>query len=439
MAIRTRSKPDQMIPDGLLGKRFDNRVYVVGAQGTPGARFLPLVGSGDTPSAFSEMGTFSLAGANAGYDVPTLQWTKPCWAPGETKGKFGTLMLTATTKMDCPSFSLSAGPPEEGGSCFAARRPKPGVKTIREPGKMFTCDQCYALGANYAQPTVSFAQSARLWWVLQELERDPTGMALATALVAAISEYARRTSFGRDGMARLVSELGVWQRSSQAPNGAIHVPVSAEVVSKGGRIRLHPGFSTSLPPEFGVPDTNAWFAQRVRPAEGDIAGFFRIHDSGDFNVGNKLSLWIAYVNAWVKVARTFPSVLFWAPTRSYGVPGVKAALVEGMRTTPNFIVRPSALHLNDLRPVIPGLAIGTSVVNAPEKDNKTKKSRTFEAPGDVPCPVYYDHWDPAAPPTTKERMERGETGNWVEVKSCMAAGCRRCWIDTTHGVAYGLH
>ena len=433
MAIRTKSLPGQVIPDGLRGKRFDTRVFVGGVPGTPGSRQLPLVANGGLPSAFSEMGTFSLTGAAAGYDVPTLQWSKPCWAPGETKGKLATIVLTATTKMNCPSFSLPAGPPEEGGSCFAARRPKEGSPGLRVPGKLFTCDQCYAFGANYAQPTVSFAQSARLWWVLQELERDPTGTGLATAFVGAISEYARRTSFGRDGLARLMSELGVWQ------NGAVHVPVSTELAGKGGRIQLQPSFVTPLPPEFGVPDTRAWLAQRVRPKEGDIAGFFRIHDSGDFNVGPKQALWIAYIQAWVKVAQAFPSVLFWAPTRSYGVPGVKAALIEGMRMAPNFIVRPSALHLSDPVPVFPGLAIGTSVVPTPKKDLKAQTARTFEAAGDIACPVYYPHWDSTAPATQKARLRNGEMGNWREVKSCMAAGCRRCWIDTSHGVAYGLH
>ena len=343
-----------------------------------------------------------------------------------------TILFSATSKMNCPSFSLPAGPPEEGGTCVAARRPK-GGNGLREPGRTYTCDQCYAFGANYAYSEVSFSQAARAFWVEDTLRRDPTGQAFADAMVGAISEFARRSSLGQAGLVRLRSELGVWR------NGRVLVPVDEEPGRARTRISLQPSFPTPLPASAGAIDSQAWLAQTLQPTDGQVAGFFRLHDSGDFNVGASPSIWLAYIAGWAKVARALPSVVFWAPTRTWVLPPLKKALVEAARITPNFVVRPSGLHVGDPAPVIEGLAVGTTVAESPKKDTRAREATTFAPAGSVPCPVYLPHWDPEALPAQKARLLKGERGDWVEVGSCQAAGCRRCWIDPAHAIAYGLH
>lgn len=382
---------------------------------------------------FSRLGSFSVVGAEAGASVPSLRWTEPCWPERAGSGpKFETVLFTMTTKMNCPSFSLPAGPPEEGGSCVAARTAKGGGTGLREPGKLYTCDQCYAFGANYAYAEVSFAQAARAYWVESSLRADPGGAQFVNAMVGGISEFARRTTFGEEGLVRLRAEIGVWER------GRLCVPIAESPGRARSRIVLQPSFSTPLPPEFGVPDSQAWLAAKLSPREGDIAGFFRVHDAGDFNVGASPTIWIAYIRAWAQIARAFPSVMFWAPTRTWVLPPLRKVLIEESRSTPNFVVRPSSLHVGDDAPVFEGLATGTTVSEPPKKGKKGQVAVSVPV-GTLPCPVYLPHWDPEALPAQKARLAKGERGDWVEVASCQAAGCRRCWIDPAHAVAYGLH
>jgi hypothetical protein len=393
-----------------------------------------MVASKTEPSVFSQLGTYTVVGAEAGSGVPKLRWSEPCWPDKAGAGpKFETILFSATSKMNCPSFSLPAGPPEEGGTCVAARRPKGGGAGLREEGRIYTCDQCYAFGANYAYSEVAFSQAVRAYWVEDLLRRDPTGQAFADAMVGAISEFARRSSFGPAGLVRLRSEIGVWR------GGRIHVPVDEEPGRARTRMSLQPSFPTLLPPETGVTDSQAWIAEHLRPTDGQVAGFFRLHDSGDFNVGSSPTVWLSYIAGWGRVARALPGVVFWAPTRTWVLPPLRKALVEVARVTPNFVVRPSGLHVGDAAPAIEGLSAGSTVAQSPKKDASSRSATTFAPAGSVPCPVYLPHWDPEAIPAQKARLLRGERGDWVEVGSCQAAGCRRCWIDTPHAIAYGLH
>ena len=60
-----------------------------------------------------------------------------------------------------------------------------------------------------------------------------------------------------------------------------------------------------------ITSTTAWFKSLQVP-NGAVAGFFRIHDSGDLSlpgVGD------TYIEAWSKVVAAFPYVSFWCPTR----------------------------------------------------------------------------------------------------------------------------
>jgi hypothetical protein len=152
------------------------------------------------------------------------------------------------------------------------------------------------------------------------------------------------------------------------------------------------------------------------PREGQIAGFFRWHDSGDVNVGTKPKLWLGYVRAIRNVAKAFPAVLFWLPTRTFEIEPMRKALVNAAQDAPNLTIRPSAYMTCDPPPVVPGLAAGTAVL---EIEKKKPLPTTVDDLGRRAwaCPVY----------TTKG------------ADNCLDAGCRTCWIRPDVPVWYAFH
>lgn len=307
----------------------------------------------------------------------------------------GTSLFTETRKMGCPSFSLPAGPTYEFGTCPAANQGKAGG--MRKKGKTYICDGCYSLEGNYIFPNVALAQAGRLAWVLQHLERDDSGLGLAEELAAAITDYAINgtLSGGSEGLAtRLVTELGVFR------NGQLVVPVELP----GIRDRRFMPVETPLPVSItGFASTNEMRRAEGVP-EGAVCGFFRIHDSGDFGLSADPKLWLAYVRAWVEVARRLPHVKFWVPTRMWKWKQISVSLSGA---TPNLTVRSSALHVGDPAPSIQGLEAGSTAYD--------KNTPVHE--GTWVCPVYGPEED----------------------KSCIGAGCRACWVAPQIPVAYRWH
>lgn len=416
----TRSTETQVVPDVSLDRRLLPRVGVGGPGKDPG----PLYGSKEHgPSVFTRVGPLRVIGFPK-QSSPQIEWKIPIHVPGTNREATKTALFSATSKMDCPSFSLPAGPTTEGGSCAAANRAITGAG-LREAGRLYICDGCYSQEGNYWQADVTLSQAARFHWVLARLNADRTGEALAQDLIAMIVDVARfcTLSNARDGLAiRLKWEIGVWTR------GRIHIPVPT-----GRTLRYQEGGSTPLVPETGARDSQEWIAKNLSPAEGDIAGFFRIHDSGDFTLGSP-EIWPRYVAAWARVAQALPKVLFWAPTRAWVLPSLVKAFAEARRSAPNLVLRPSALHLHDEPPQVPGLDAGTMVTD------KAPKGKVPRLPGaSTACPVYIHAWDPLAFPRAPKRLQAGEMGEWVSPQSCRAAGCRRCWIDPITQVAYGYH
>lgn len=137
------------------------------------------------------------------------------------------------------------------------------------------------------------------------------------------------------------------------------------------------------------------FVKDLSTAIGHSAheNYFRIHDSGDFSgIGPE------YFEAWKEIAKRHPKKLFWAPTRDWVFPG----WLERFKTAPkNLIIRPSALDVAGLPPIIDGMAAGAGV----------------STPGLYACPVYLSD----------------------NVKSCDDAGCRTCWTSPEIPVSYHAH
>jgi hypothetical protein len=322
------------------------------------------------------------------------------------KGWKAASLFTVTSKMTAPSFSLPAGPTNRGGTCVAANRGKQ-TGGLRKEGQTYICDECYAFQGNYIFPNVATVQAARYYWVIQQLEADPTGELLAQELIRALDDYARNgtlSSSAEGSVERFTQEFGVWDGSQ------IQVPIWFKAIEQ---VRYYPAIETSLPQQVvGVSDSRELFKRRgTRP--GEVCGFFRIHDSGGFTPGTKPTLWPSYIRAWARVAQAFPNVFFWAPARVYVIPKLKQILQE-VAQVDNLVIRPSALNVGDPAPGLTGLSAGTTV--APKV--RGGFAPTYDASGQptYQCPVYLH----------------------AVSHSCMGAGCRACWISPQTTVAYGF-
>jgi hypothetical protein len=200
-----------------------------------------------------------------------------------------TPIFTHTTKMNAPSFSIPAGMPQYGGSCISASYEATG------PNKNNTiCRGCYALKGNYLYVGYVYAAAPRMNWLVDTLQSDTTGERMACYMSFAIESYAR---YGRSST-RQELEFGFIKDSSLVfPSGREKTSVFAE-----SKMRI-PGRTSQDWIDF--------------TKEGKVAGYFRIHDSGDFTISSNQDTNRKYINSWGMVASTFKQVLFWAPTRNW--------------------------------------------------------------------------------------------------------------------------
>lgn len=125
--------------------------------------------------------------------------------------------------------------------------------------------------------------------------------------------------------------------------------------------------------------------------------YFRIHDSGDFSWAGP-----EYALAWFEVARAFPEVIFWAPSRDWIFPKMRAVFAKAPS---NVILRPSALTIDTAPPLVAEMRAGSTVMQG-------------RAPTDAlyDCPAY-------------RHAEH----------SCESAGCRTCWTHPGTEINYAPH
>jgi hypothetical protein len=151
------------------------------------------------------------------------------------------------------------------------------------------------MGGLYQQPLVVLQQSTRIRWVEQHMRRDPSGRSLGELLAAAVATTARHEG----GKFRDQWEIGIWDGSALlCHSGRGWRPVQTTRFSGRPRIR--------------EKDTDALLAS-VPP--GSVAGYFRIHDSGDVLLRHGAR----YGMAWRTAARRLPHVRFWMPTRTWAM------------------------------------------------------------------------------------------------------------------------
>lgn len=179
----------------------------------------------------------------------------------------------------------------------------PQDKGTPAPQLKLICTLCYALKGNYTHLNQQFYMATRWRWADKACKHDRSGQELAGNLTA---EQAGRSSFFAYAMTEAI-------RRYYAPQNLARRAVYAE-----------------------------------------DPRFYRIHDSGDFF--NHRYLW-----AWIQVAENLPQIKFWAPTRQWMFNGY---LETFNRAPVNFLIRPSAMQVDDDAPKLPGMAAGSTVTPA---------------------------------------------------------------------------
>lgn len=219
-------------------------------------------------------------------------------------------LLTLTSKMAAPSFSLPAGSNMGGGTCSAADL----MRESEYLEKEHICSVCYAMGANYAKAINIWGGCSGLGWTMDML-RDHGAKGLGDRLVAAICAYARFSSqappnAGGKGFKRSDVEIGVWSKDEQtilAPSRGVLAPLRMTQIDFRGQLKAIVSEVTGEK----ISNVSSLFVED-RVKNGEVAGFFRIHDSGDFSLPRFPD---QYIQAWGHVIKSLPHVYFWAPTR----------------------------------------------------------------------------------------------------------------------------
>lgn len=308
--------------------------------------------------------------------------TGPTWNPMLQVSS--TRMLSWTTKMGTPSFSLPAGASEVGGSCPGAtagqslvgkdlreRAAKTLLPVLERPGEKLRlnlaktiCGSCYATGGQYGTASVQFHEMVRYAWARKAINEDMSGQRLD------INAEREQSAFTQ---------------------------IMIEAINNT---------------DFDMSKEGAhWKGQR----------FFRIHDSGDF-------FSIPYLRGWKAVAEYFhPSrhkdpIIFWAPSRIWALGRNVVELVNRINGNgdSNLIIRPSAYHVNQHGPenLGPGWAACSTTYDYDGKEGAEGSS--------------YD-WDCKAYESAKGPSCRGAKDPEGRV------GCRVCWKHTEMRVNYTLH
>lgn len=321
-------------------------------------------------------------------DIPLKQQDTPPWNPTTMEEVKRGKLLSWTSKMGTPSFSLPAGAPSMGGSCVGAsggqtvvpieqyHRQKRVVLSVVGQGykpEQAICQNCYAEGGQYSTANVQVYQLMRYAWAQGAVQDGSFAEVMGWAV--------RQVPYHLDGKGL---------SDAKDDNGNLILDVST-----GKPLRV-----TSVP-------------------ELDRKRYFRIHDSGDFFSPD-------YIAAWKKVADQNPDITFWAPSRVWAVPTMREAVNEINRNPKNLIIRPSAYAINGPWPknLGPGWSEGTTVFA------ESEKPRMPLPEGEDPP---YD-WDCKAYETSSQNVTCRDAENPEG-----SIGCRACWKRPDLSVNYTLH
>lgn len=319
-----------------------------------------------------------------GFSTDDPRFPVAPWSPPASPNARQFSLLSWTSKMGAPSFSLPAGPVVLGGACPGANAGQSivPVQTLRSAARhvharlgkpvrlqQAICQYCYAEGGQYSIGQVQFAQVLRFIWTRDAL-RMPEG--------------------------------GLW-----SPLNPDHGPPPASVG--------HWLEAMAYAIDHADYKLNGGKVGKIDyPAERHPGRYFRIHDSGDFFAPG-------YVWMWVQLAHRFPDISFWAPSR-YWATGHGVEEVNQINNAPNLVIRPSAYHVNEHPPrnLGPGWAAGSTAFALDQKPQGA-------AAGDFQwdCQTY-------AVDDQKHTCRHAEGFDG-------APGCRACWRAPQAEVNYTLH
>jgi hypothetical protein len=242
-----------------------------------------------------QVGSPTLRFYNRDGERQTMWWITKNGTMQFEKGRSDVPLLTETSKMASPSFSLPAFTPATGGTCPMAKVSDSRLEALAglRGRKTVICSACYALTSGYAYANVMTDAAGRKDWVDKGLKKDRTGAFMGGLFATMIASYA---IWGRKGK-RSKQEIGVWNGEQITKWGA-----RRRTVVKNTDLRI-----ASYDTQDFRPNTLALFKGTPK---GKLAGFFRLHDSGDL-FSKK------YIQAWTVAAQTMPKVYIWIPTRAW--------------------------------------------------------------------------------------------------------------------------
>jgi hypothetical protein len=349
----------------------------------------------------------------------------PAWNPASSPdaGQFN--LLSWTSKMNCPSWSIPAGVEEIGGTCPGAvggqsvvddGRLKAGQERVRKITGMTlgskqilagaVCEHCYATGGQYSTGHVQFAQVLRHIWVRQALETP-----------AVAPNGSRSTAF--------IETM-------------VYAVDNANYRLDGGTIKADK--------ETGEPE------QKL-PPEPTGRRFFRIHDSGDFFSAE-------YLRQWKEVANRLPDITFWAPARIWNTSWGVDAVNQINTPQKNFLIRPSGFVANEPEPGLAQLGPGwigqTTVIALPQNIGMSderelriaeRERNTTPRMGDK-GPLGRDPrytWDCRAYAATNDKGKPDPSHTCRKAVAppglgdAHGKGCRACWIAPDEIINYTMH
>lgn len=337
----------------------------------------------------------------------------PPWNPAASPSAQRFSMLTWTSKMNAPSWSLPAGAPQAGGACPGATGAQSIVPldTLRKgraqaakyvgegPLAAAVCEHCYATGGQYATGNVQYAQVLRYIWAREAIQRRiATPFGDSTLFVETMSTAIANANFKLDGGRATADDDG----------------------EGGGAL----------------------------PREPSGRRFFRIHDSGDF-------FSIEYLRQWKAVAERFPDVTFWAPSRVWAagdnwIRAVNEINAPRPGSANNLVIRPSAYYVDGHAPrqLGAGWAAGTTVVDIRHDGGPLPAWREFvEAKERTRMPVAatadgHDHryqWSCRAYSSGSKNQCRSAVAPPGFGDPTTGRGCRVCWLMPEVEVNYHPH
>lgn len=114
---------------------------------------------------------------------------------GKSRPQKKSTLFTWTTKMSCPSFSIPAGPPKNGGTCAAATESVVAAEgsyrkfhedlAERDASKGYICNSCYCGKNNYLMYVgVTANQMAHLVWARREVRKGSFASRITQAIAA---------------------------------------------------------------------------------------------------------------------------------------------------------------------------------------------------------------------------------------------------------------